>query len=299
MTKLITGEHLQQTYEVVSTGLSSLDWAVGIGGLPRGRMVEIIGRESTGKSALALSVVANAQKQGLRCVWVDAENAFDRNFATTIGVDVNSLQFVETEMGYGEEYAEAIEDIIKNKKADVIVVDSLDAVTPRAKLEAEAGQGVLGVKARFFSDLCRKIVYDLKKNNVLLILISQVRLNIMTGHEDTPGGMSIRFYSSVRLKIKQVKALTSGEKITGKKVVVTVVKNKVSIPGKAVECNYLFESGWSEEAGVVDTALEAGLITREGNTYFYKEEKLGAGLNKVREFLESNPTILEAIKSEF
>lgn len=293
---VVLGHELKEEVDFFKSGLPSLDNAIG-GGIPKGRVVEIFGKESTCKTALALSIIASAQKQGLKCLFADVEQAFNFTFAEKLGVDIKKLLFIKTEFGYGEEWLEGIVEVVKDKKANVIVLDSVDACTPMAKLQSEVLTGVIGIKAKMFNDFCRKILFELKKNNITLILINQTRINFFTSQESTPGGDAIRFYSSVRIKLRQLTATMRGDEVIGKKITATILKNKVGTPGRVVECNFLFDGGFSETADLADIAIAGGHITKEKTTFYFNGLKLGIGINKVREFLTTHPEVVEEIKA--
>lgn len=291
-----TGKELYEKAEPLSTGLPALDWEIGIGGVPKGHITELYGKPSDGKSTLALTMIASAQKNGLRCVFVDAELTFNHDYAKALGVDIDTLTIIRAQ--FGEEYLDTVEVIVKGNMADLIVIDSLDAITPRAEIEAEMFQATMGVKARLMSRFCRRIIEPLKKNKIALVIINQTRVNIITGQEDTGGGTALKFYTSLRIKVKNITAIKEGEVVIGKKVLIKIVKNKVGSPFGEVEANLLFGRGFSAEADLLDIALKAGVLSKPKTTFYFGELKLGLGSAKARAFLEEHPEVLEEIKQK-
>lgn len=278
----------------ISTGLPSLDWAIGIGGVPRGRITEIVGDKSTGKTTLAMTMIADAQRKGLRCIFVDAENALNFKKAAALGVDLEKL--IVMHGSYGEQYLDEIERVVLQEKIDLIIVDSVDALTPKEEIENTMEQRTIGAKSRMIGKFCRKIIIALRQKQVALVLLNQTRMNIMTGFESTPGGKALEFYKSLQIKLRQLSTLKQGEKTIGIKIKARITKNKLAAPYEECESNLLFESGFSADADLIDTALKAGVITKQGNTLFFGKIKLGVGAPKVRKYFEENPEIAELIK---
>ena len=284
------------TEEAIQTGLPSLDWAIGIGGIPRGRITEIVGDKSTGKTTLAMTIIRTAQAAGLRCVFADCENALNFGKAKSLGVDLEKLTVLHA--SFGEEYLDTIEEMVRKGEVDLVVIDSVDALTPREEIENTMEQRTIGAKARMIGKFCRKIIMPLRANKIALVMLNQTRMNIMTGFETTPGGKALEFYKSVQIKMRQMMALKQGEKTIGIKVKARITKNKLAAPYEEIETNLLFDSGFNASADLVDVALKAEVITKKGNTLFFGELKLGVGAPKVRAFLDENPAIAEKIKKK-
>ena len=287
------------TEQAVSTGLPSLDWAIGIGGIPRGRITEFVGNKSTGKTTLVLTMIKTAQQVGLRCVYADSENAVNFKKAKSLGVDLDKLTVLHG--SFGEEYLDEILRIVEADEADLIVVDSVAALSPRVEFEGTAEQQTIGAQARMISKFCRKVILPLRKHNVALVLINHSRLNIMTNVEESAGGKSLEYYRSVqvRLKIHYTKgALKSGDKTVGNKIVFKITKNKAGGGAKEVAANLFFDTGHSAEADLIETGLEMGVIKKEGNTLYFGDTKLGVGMEKVRKYLEDNPDLTAEIKDK-
>lgn len=294
---IVSGKNSYQDVKTLRTGLPALDYAITKkGGLPLGRIVEIFGKESDAKTALACTIIANAQKENKRCVFVDAEQTFNFDYAQVLGVDTDKLTIVRAL--YGEEYLEVVEEMIKEKMADVIVIDSIDALNPKPEQDATMMQATMGVKARMMSRFCRKVIEPLAKSKCLLICVNQTRVNIMTGFEDTGGGKGLKFYSSVRIKMHHTLAVKQGDNIVGKRIKMTIVKNKVGVPSQVVESNFLFESGFDRSMDLLDMAIQSGVIHKEKTTLFFGKVKLGIGLGKARLFLEDNPDVAKAIEEK-
>lgn len=280
----------------IPTGLPSLDWAIGLGGVPRGRITEIVGDKSTGKTTLAMTMIAHAQSLGLKCVFVDAENALNFSKADSLGVNLDKLTVLHA--SFGEEYLDEIERIVREKEADLIIVDSVDALTPREELENTMEQRTIGAKSRMIGKFCRKIIILLRQNNIALVMLNQTRMNIMTGFESTPGGKALEFYKSLQIKLRHVSSLKQGDTVVGIKIKAKINKNKLAAPYQEIETNLLFDSGFNANADLVDTALKAGIITKMGNTLFFGATKLGVGLGKTRAFLDENKDVAEKIKEK-
>lgn len=284
------GEKKIEGIQVVPTGALPLDLAIGVGGLPRGRVVEIYGPESSGKTTLCLSVVAQAQKAGGTAAYIDAEHAMDPVYAKKLGVDIDNLLISQPDSG--EQALEITEQLVRSGAVDIIVVDSTAALVPRSEIEGEMGQQSVGVQARLMSQALRKLTALLNKSKTLIIFINQLRLKIgvMYGNpETTPGGLALKFYSSVRLDIRRVEALKNGDEVIGSHVRVKVVKNKVSPPFRQAEFDIYFGSGISREGCLIDMGAQSGILEKSGAWYLYKEEKLGQGRENAMEFLKANP----------
>jgi len=285
--------------DAVSTGSFSLDLALGIGGLPRGRVIEIFGPESSGKTTLAISVVAQAQKLGGNCAFIDAEHALDPEYAKKIGVNLDNLLISQPDNG--EQALEICETLVRSNALDVIVIDSVAALVPRAEIEGEMGDSMMGVQARLMSQALRKLTGIVSKSKTILIFINQIRMKIgvMFGNpETTTGGNALKFYSSVRLDIRRKATLKKGEENIGNNVQVKVVKNKVAPPFKTAEFDIMFGYGIDYEGEIVDSGIKYGVVDRAGSWISYKDEKLGQGKEGARAFLKAHPEVTEAIKKE-
>ncbi|MEI6498343.1 MAG: recombinase RecA [bacterium] len=283
--------------DAVSTGSFSLDLALGIGGLPRGRVIEIFGPESSGKTTLAISVVAQAQKLGGNCAFIDAEHALDPEYAKKIGVNLDNLLISQPDNG--EQALEICETLVRSNALDVIVIDSVAALVPRAEIEGEMGDSMMGVQARLMSQALRKLTGIVSKSKTILIFINQIRMKIgvMFGNpETTTGGNALKFYSSVRLDIRRKATIKKGEENVGNNVQVKVVKNKVAPPFKTAEFDIMFGTGIDYEGEIVDSGIKHGVVDRAGSWISYKEEKLGQGKEGARAFLKEHPEITEDIK---
>ena len=280
----------------VSTGSFGLDKALGIGGLPRGRVVEIYGPESSGKTTLTLQVIAECQKAGGSAAFIDAEHALDPEYAKALGVDIDEL--VVSQPDTGEQALEVTDTLIQSKSLDVIVVDSVAALVPRAELEGDMGDSHVGLQARLMSQALRKITGNIQKSNTMVIFINQIRMKIgvMFGNpETTTGGNALKFYSSVRLDIRRVGAIKDGDEIVGNQTRVKVVKNKVSPPFRIAEFEILYGHGISTEGEIIDMGVENNLIEKSGSWYSYNGDRIGQGKENVREFLIENPKIAKEL----
>ena len=284
--------------EAISSGSLSLDIALGIGGFPKGRIVEIYGPESSGKTTLALHVLAEAQKNGGTCAFIDAEHALDTIYAKKLGVNVDEL--VISQPDAGEQALEITDTLVRSGAVDVLVVDSVAALTPRAELEGEMGDHHVGLHARLMSQALRKLTSSISKSNCLVIFINQIRLKIgvMFGNpETTTGGNALKFYSSVRIDIRRIGAIKERDDIIGNQTRVKVVKNKVSAPFRTVEFDIMYGEGISKTGELVDLGVESEIIEKSGSWYSYKTERIGQGRENAKTFLKENPDIAEEIET--
>jgi len=284
--------------EVVSTGSLGLDVALGIGGLPKGRVVEIYGPESSGKTTLTLQVVAEAQKAGGTCAFVDAEHALDPQYAEKLGVNVEDLLVSQPDTG--EQALEITDMLVRSGAVDVIVVDSVAALTPKAEIEGEMGDSHVGLQARLMSQALRKLTGNIKRSNAMVIFINQIRMKIgvMFGSpETTTGGNALKFYSSVRLDIRRIGSIKKGDEVIGNQTRVKVVKNKVSPPFRQAEFEILYGEGISRLGEVIDLGVAHGFIDKSGSWYSYKGDRIGQGKENARQFLKENPAMAEEIES--
>ncbi len=293
------GEGPIQQVDVISTSSISLDAALGIGGVPRGRVIEIFGPESSGKTTLCLHIVAEAQRNGGICAFIDAEHALDMNYAKKLGVDVNNLLLSQPE--YGEQALEITETLVRSGALDVIVIDSVAALTPRAEIEGEMGDPSMGVQARLMSQALRKLTSAISKSKTCVIFTNQLRMKIgvMFGNpETTTGGNALKFYASVRLDVRRIEAIKDGTNVIGNRTRVKVVKNKVAPPFREATFDILYNEGISKLGDLVDTAVEHNVIAKSGSWFSYKEERIGQGRDSVKKYLQDNPTIAREIEAE-
>src|SRR6187431_2552296 len=289
------------TYDVeaVSTGSLGLDIALGIGGLPRGRVIEIYGPESSGKPTLTLQVVAEIQKLGGTAAFVDAEHALDPSYAERLGVNVNELLVSQPDTG--EQALEITDMLVRSNAVDLVVIDSVAALTPKAEIEGEMGEMQMGLHARLMSQALRKLTGNIKRSNTIVIFINQIRMKIgvMFGNpETTTGGNALKFYASVRLDIRRIGAIKNGEEVVGNETRVKVVKNKVSPPFKEAEFAILYGEGISREGEIIDLGVEAKVLEKSGSWYAYNGEKIGQGKDNAREFLKENPGLAVEIENK-
>ena len=292
-------DNVDHSIEAISTGSIGLDAALGIGGLPKGRVVEIYGPESSGKTTLALQVVAECQKGGGTAAFIDAEHALDPIYAGKIGV--NTDDFYVSQPDTGEQALEITDMLVASGAIDMIVIDSVAALTPKAEIEGEMGASHVGLQARLMSQALRKLTANIKKSNTMVIFINQIRMKIgvMFGSpETTTGGNALKFYSSVRLDIRRIGAIKKGDEIVGNQTRVKVVKNKVSPPFRLAEFEILYGHGISTEGELIDIGVENNLIEKSGSWYSYNEERIGQGKENVRIFLLDNPEIASDIKQK-
>jgi recombination protein RecA len=296
--RLNAGEALNKDAEVISTGALSLDIALGIGGLPKGRIIEIFGPESSGKTTLALSVIAQSQKKGGVVAFIDAEHALDVNYAKKLGVNIEDLLISQPDNG--EQALEITETLVRSGAIDILVVDSVAALTPRAEIEGEMGDSHMGLQARLMSQALRKLTASINRSNTLVIFINQIRMKIgvMFGNpETTTGGNALKFYSSIRLDVRRVGAIKNGEEVTGNRTSVKVVKNKMAPPFTKVEFDLMYGEGISAEGDILDLAATANMVEKSGAWYSYKGERLGQGRDQAKEYLRSNPAIQAELRA--
>ena len=285
--------------DVVSTGSLGLDLALGVGGLPRGRVVEIYGPESSGKTTLTLEVVAQAQRNGGTAAFIDAEHALDPQYAEKIGVDVDELLVSQPDTG--EQALEIADMIVRSGAVDVVVIDSVAALTPKAELEGEMGDSHVGLHARLMSQALRKLTANIKRSNTLVVFINQIRMKIgvMFGSpETTTGGNALKFYASVRLDIRRIGAIKKRDEVIGNETRIKVVKNKVAPPFKQVQFDILYGEGISREGELIDLGVKHGIVEKSGAWYSYGGERIGQGRDNVREFLKQNGNAAHAIDTE-
>jgi len=285
--------------DVVSTGSLSLDIALGCGGLPRGRVIEIYGPESSGKTTLTLEVIAQAQKSGGTAAFVDAEHALDPSYAEKIGVNVDELLISQPDTG--EQALEITDMLVRSGAVDIVVVDSVAALTPRAEIEGEMGDTHVGLQARLMSQALRKLTANIKRSNTMVIFINQIRMKIgvMFGNpETTTGGNALKFYSSVRLDIRRIGAIKKGDEVVGNDTRVKVVKNKIAPPFRQAEFEILYGEGVSLEGELIDLGVKFNLIQKSGSWYSYQNDRIGQGKENVREFMKQNPEISQQLDSQ-
>jgi len=295
--RLGDGEKIEDI-QVVSTGSLGLDIALGVGGLPRGRVVEIFGPESSGKTTLTLQVIAEMQKLGGTCAFIDAEHALDVQYAQKLGVNLQELLISQPDTG--EQALEIVDALVRSGSVDLIVIDSVAALTPKAELEGEMGDSLPGLQARLMSQALRKLTATIKKTNCMVVFINQIRMKIgvMFGSpETTTGGNALKFYASVRLDIRRTGSIKKGEEVIGNETVVKVVKNKVSPPFKKAEFDILYGEGISREGEIIDMGVNAHIVDKSGAWYAYKGEKIGQGKDNAREFLRENPDLAREIEN--
>ena len=283
--------------EAISTGAISIDYALGIGGMPRGRVTEIYGPESSGKTTLALQVIAEAQKNGGMAAFVDAEHALDAQYAQRLGVDLENL--LVSQPDHGEQALEIVEVLIRSNGVDVVVVDSVAALVPKAEIEGEMGEAQMGLQARLMSQALRKLTGVVSKSNTTLIFINQLRekIGVMFGNpETTTGGRALKFYASVRIDIRRIATIKDGDQVIGGRTRVKVVKNKVAPPFREAEFDVMYGEGISREGDLLDLAVEKRIIEKSGAWFAYNGERLGQGRENVKQFLKDNPSTFKAIE---
>jgi recombination protein RecA len=293
------GENLNMGIESIPTGAMALDMALGIGGLPRGRIVEVYGPESSGKSTLAMHVVSEAQRNGGICAYIDAEHAMDPVYATAIGVNIDDLLISQPDTG--EQALEIADMLIRSGALDVIVVDSVAALTPRAEIEGDMGDAHVGLQARLMSQALRKLTGTLSKSDTIALFINQLREKIGISYgspEVTPGGRALKFYSSVRLDIRRVEAIKDGADVIGSRTRVKVVKNKCSSPFKVAEFDIMYGTGISREGSLLDVGVELGFIKKSGAWFTYEGEQLGQGRENAKQFMRETPELMIEINEK-
>ena len=297
------GEKGTMAIEAVPTGALALDIALGVGGVPRGRVVEIYGPESSGKSTLAMHIVAEAQRNGGICAYIDAEHAMDPVYARAIGVDIDQLLISQPDTG--EQALEIADMLIRSGALDIVVIDSVAALTPRAEIEGEMGDTHVGLQARLMSQALRKLTANLNKSHTIAIFINQLRekIGVMFGSpETTPGGRALKFYSSVRMDIRRIESIKDGAEVVGSRTRVKVVKNKVAPPFKQAEFDIMYGKGISREGSVLDLAVELGVVKKSGAWFTYDGEQMGQGRENAKNYLMENPEIMvelsEKVKKE-
>jgi len=296
---MMMNEKGEMQQEVISTGSIALDSALGIGGLPKGRIVEIYGPESSGKTTIAIHVIAEAQKKGGMCAIIDAEHAFDSSYAQKLGVNVDSLFISQPD--YGEQALEIADRLILSGALDVVVIDSVAALVPKSELEGEMGDSKMGLHARLMSQALRKLTATIAKTNTICIFINQLRekIGVMFGNpETTTGGNALKFYASVRLDIRRTQQVKDGDEAIGNHVKVKVVKNKVAPPFRAAEFDIIFGEGISKAGEIIDMGTELGIINKSGSWYSYNDDKLGQGRESVKQLMLDNPELAADIEAK-
>jgi recombination protein RecA len=293
------GDRTALEVEAIPTGSIALDIALGVGGIPRGRVTEIYGHESGGKTTLALHIVAEAQRMGGTAAYIDAEHALDPLYAARLGVNVNELLISQPDTG--EQALEIADMLVRSGALDIIVVDSVAALVPRAELEGEMGDAHVGIQARLMSQALRKLTASINRSKTSVIFINQLRekIGVMFGNpETTPGGRALKFYSSVRLDVRRVDSIKQGSDVVGNRVRVKVVKNKVAPPFRQVEFDHMYAEGISREGGLLDVGLEMGLVEKSGAWFTYGTARLGQGRENAKEFLRQNPDVREELERQ-
>ena len=293
------GQDFRVDIPALSTGSIALDLALGVGGVPRGRVIEIYGPESSGKTTLTLNVIASAQALGGQAAFVDAEHAFDALYARKIGVDLDALLISQPDTG--EQALEITETLVRSNAVDVIVVDSVAALTPRAEIDGEMGQSFMGLQARLMSQALRKLSGAIAKSKTCVIFINQIRekIGVMWGNpETTPGGRALKFYASVRIDLRRIASLKKGDEVVGNRVRASVVKNKVAAPFRKAEFDIMYDEGISKSANILDVAESRGVVKKLGTWYTYGEDKLGQGKENARLYLKENTKVLSKIEKE-
>ena len=293
------GDKIVEDIEVIPTGSIGLDLALGVGGYPRGRVIEIYGPESSGKTTLTLHAIAEAQKKGGIAAFIDAEHAFDSAYASSLGVDIENLLISQPDNG--EQALEIADHLISSGAVDLVVVDSVAALTPKSEIDGEMGDSKMGLHARLMSQALRKLTATISKTGCTCIFINQIRMKIgvMFGNpETTTGGNALKFYSSIRLDIRRIGAIKNGENITGNRTRVKVVKNKVAPPFKKVEFDIMFGQGISRSGEILDKAVDLDIVNKSGSWFSYNETKLGQGRDAVKQMISDNPELCEEIETK-
>jgi recombination protein RecA len=293
---MMLGEARRVDVDVIPTGAFSLDLALGVGGVPRGRIIEIFGPESSGKTTLALHIVREAQKKGGLCAFVDAEHALDPEYAKKIGVKINDLLISQPDTG--EQALEIVESLVRSNAVDIVVIDSVAALTPKAEIEGDMGQQHMGLQARLMSHALRKLTAIVAKSKTVVIFINQIRMQIgiMWGNpETTPGGKALKFYSSVRIDIRRLAQIKKGDEIIGNRTKAKIVKNKVAAPFKTAEFDIFYNEGISYEADVLNNGIKYELIKKAGTSLTYDSIRLGQGFDNAKQYLKENPKVRDEI----
>ena len=291
------GEMEAQDIESIPSGSLGLDIALGVGGYPKGRVIEIFGPESSGKTTLTLHAIAECQKKGGTCAFIDAEHAFDRSYAKKLGVDVDKL--ILSQPDSGEQALEITDTLVRSGAFDMVIIDSVAALVPKAEIEGDMGDSHVGLQARLMSQALRKLTSNVSKTNTILFFINQIRMKIgvMFGSpETTTGGNALKFYSSIRLDIRRIGAIKEKDEVTGNQTRVKVVKNKVAPPFKIVEFDIMYGGGISKEGELIDIGVIVDVINKSGSWYAYKDQKIGQGKENAKIFLKENPEIAKEIK---
>lgn len=285
--------------EAISTGSMSLDIATGIGGVPRGRIVEIYGPESSGKTTLTLHIIAEAQKNGGKAAFIDAEHALDPEYARNLGVDVDELLVAQPD--YGEQALEIAETLVRSGALDVVVVDSVAALVPKHEIDGAMGDAAVGLQARLMSQALRKLAGVINKTNTTIIFINQLRekIGIMFGNpETTTGGRALKFFSSMRIDVRRIDSIKAGDQVLGNRTKAKIVKNKVAPPFKQAEFDIMYGKGISRSGDILDCAVDAGLIEKAGSWYSYKGDRIGQGRENVKSYLETNPQVMDELQTQ-
>lgn len=293
------GSQTRIDVETIPTGALSLDLALGVGGLPRGRVIEIFGPEASGKTTLTLTAIRETQKKGGVAAFIDAEHAFDSTFAKKIGVNLEDLLISQPDTG--EQALEIVETLVRSNAVDLVAVDSVAALTPRAEIEGEMGEMQIGLQARLMSQALRKLTAAISKSKTCVVFINQIRekIGVMFGSpETTPGGRALKFYSSVRLDLRRIGSIKSGEQVVGGRIRCRVVKNKVAPPFKEAEFEILHDEGIAKSSTVLDTAVNMGLVQKSGISFIFEGEKLGQGREQALKYLREKPQLIEKIEKE-
>ena len=296
---MIMGERPIKKIDSISTGSISLDNAIGVGGVPRGRIIEIFGPESSGKTTLALHIIAEAQKKGGTCAFVDAEHALDPEYAKRIGVKINSLLLSQPDTG--EQALDIVDSLVRTNKLDVIIIDSVAALTPQAEIEGDMGAQHIGRQARLMSQALRKLTANISKSSTVVIFINQIRMQIgvMFGNpETTPGGKALKFFSSLRLDVRRIQQIKKGDEVMGGRTRVKVVKNKVAAPFKSGEFDLMYNEGITKEGELLALGEKYNIVTKNGSSYSYGDEKLGRGYDAARTYLSENKSTAKKIEQE-
>ncbi len=293
------GDHAVEDIPVIPSGSIALDHALGVGGYPRGRIIEIFGPESSGKTTLALHAIAEAQKQGGIAAFIDAEHAFDRFYARSLGVDIENL--LVSQPDYGEQALEIAEQLIRSNAIDIVVIDSVAALTPKAELDGDMGDAKMGLQARLMSQALRKLTAIIGRTQTTVIFINQLRekIGVMFGNnETTTGGNALKFYASVRLDVRRIGQIKEGEEVVGNRTRVKVVKNKVAPPFRKAEFDLMYGTGISKEGEVLDLATEMGIVTKSGSWYSYGDTKLAQGRENTKKVIADNPELYEELRQK-